>query len=72
MVYCSEVTLTVLFLHFYFRVGGMQGTFMNVSLMKAKSLLPRKDKKTQEMNQSGQYPWTEVTINRSDLFVLGG
>ena len=61
-----------MFLHFYFRVGGMQGTFMNVSLMKAKSPFPRKDKKTQEMNQSGLYPWTEVTINQSDLCVLGG
>ena len=49
----------------------MQGTSMNVSLMKAKSPLPRKDKKTQETNQSGPYPWTEVTINQSDLFVLG-
>ena len=50
----------------------MQGTFMNVSLMKAKSPFLRKDKKTQEMNQSGPYPWTEVTINQSDLCVLGG
>ena len=49
----------------------MQGTFMNVSLMKAKSPLPRKAKKTQEMNQSGLYPWTEVTISQSDLCVLG-